>query len=235
MHVRNKNLIQIIILLIVSVTIWRIAFSQYQDSLSSFQPQRDWLVIPPTIESISNSHTSLEPEEALLLDEGTRHASYFINRNQEILGTQNDKILHFVQISDIHVSMFTRKGGLSHLEAILYNEIPLIAPDLVLATGDLTDGKAAHFLTSHQQENEWIAYHNVLKESRVMRRNQGLFYMDQRGNHDCWNVASFSSAVNYFKYEFVNVFDFLGGILLSKKRGIFTQLKKNLGNIHLLH
>ncbi|KAJ3371813.1 Transmembrane protein 62 [Kappamyces sp. JEL0680] len=83
-----------------------------------------------------------------------------------------------MQITDLHVSIFTKHGGLAHLEAFLYNELPLVAPDLVLATGDLTDGKSSHFLTSLQQPDEWYDLH---------------------GNHDCWNVPSFQSPVNMFK------------------------------------
>ena len=154
----------------------------------------------------------------MLLDEGTKHPSFYMNRKEEVLGEANEKILHFMQISDLHVSMFSKKGGLAHLEAILYNEIPLVAPELVLATGDLTDGKATHFLTSFQQEKEWNGYFNLLKESRVMERSGGNFYLDQRGNHDCWNVADFTSAFNYFK-----------GLSAVKKEGYTYTVEKTWG------
>lgn len=217
------NFIKIILLLVVSFAVWRRAFSQYQDSLSKFQPERDWLLAPPALEKEAGMKPSSSikipgPAEMMLLDEGTKHPSFYMNREGEVLGEANEKILHFMQISDLHVSMFSKKGGLAHLEAVLYNEIPLVAPELVLATGDLTDGKAIHFLTSLQQEKEWNAYFNLLKESRVMERSGGNFYLDQRGNHDCWNVADFTSAFNYFK-----------GLSAVKKEGYAYTLEKAWG------
>jgi predicted phosphohydrolase len=104
-----------------------------------------------------------------------------------------------MQVTDIHVSKFYTKGGLPHLEAFIYHELPLVAPDLVLCTGDLTDAKSANTLTSMQHKEEWVAYHTLLKESRVLDRQQSRFWWDQRGNHDCWNIPSFKSSENHFR------------------------------------
>lgn len=84
------------------------------------------------------------------------------------------------------------------MEAFLFHELPLIAPDLVLSTGDLTDAKASHALTSLQQIDEWVAYHKALHDARLLDRNNGQFYWDQRGNHDCWNIPGFNSTENFY-------------------------------------
>jgi predicted MPP superfamily phosphohydrolase len=62
------------------------------------------------------------------------------------------------------VSKYRKKGGLTHLQAFIDNELPLIAPDLVLATGDITDAKLDDSLKSKQHVEEWQAYYDALKE-----------------------------------------------------------------------
>ncbi|KAI8927600.1 hypothetical protein BC831DRAFT_497685 [Entophlyctis helioformis] len=90
----------------------------------------------------------------------------------------SDNMMHFVQVSDLHVSRFSTKGGLAHLEHFLSHELNLIAPDL------------------HREE--WVAYHTALETYGVLRRQQGRFWWDQRGNHDCFNIPSFASSQNMF-------------------------------------
>ncbi|KAJ8327768.1 hypothetical protein O5D80_004103 [Batrachochytrium dendrobatidis] len=112
-------------------------------------------------------------------------------------GTEN--MFHFVQVSDLHVSRFRSQGGIAHLDHFLNYEMNLIAPDLVLATGDLTDAKSHSTLTSLQHREEWVAYHTALQSSGVLRRQQGRFWWDQRGNHDCFNIPSFESSENMYR------------------------------------
>jgi hypothetical protein len=68
----------------------------------------------------------------------------------------------------------------------------------VLIKGDLTDAKASHTFTAVQQKQEWLDYHSLLKQSRVLERQESRFWWDQRGNHDCWNIPSFASSENMF-------------------------------------
>lgn len=115
------------------------------------------------------------------------------------LGDTNDNMMHFMHVSDIHVSKYRDHGCLAHLRHFLVNEMQLVGPELVVATGDLTDAKAHNRLTSLQHREEWIAYHELLQDSGVLNKKNGNFWFDQRGNHDCFNVPSFKSTENMFR------------------------------------
>lgn len=135
------------------------------------------------------------------------------------LSDSAENVLHFIQISDIHVSKFRTKGGLTHLKSFIANELPLIAPELVLATGDLTDAKFKYSVKSKQHIEEWQAYHDALSSSKVLDRQKGRFWWDIRGNHDCFNVPAFNHSENYFR------------ILSASKNsdGFAFELKKTFG------
>jgi hypothetical protein len=53
-------------------------------------------------------------------------------------------------------------------------------------TGDLTDAKDATGSRSAQVPGEWAAYRALLNASGVLQRSDGRFWLDQRGNHDCF-------------------------------------------------
>jgi hypothetical protein len=69
--------------------------------------------------------------------------------------TTPDNIFTVVQISDLHISRFDSTGGLAHFHSFLVNELPLIAPDLVIVSGDLIDAKTPSKLASQQYLDEW--------------------------------------------------------------------------------
>ncbi|KAJ3380329.1 Transmembrane protein 62, partial [Lobulomyces angularis] len=122
------------------------------------------------------------------------------NKNLKFNSTnENRNIFTFVQISDIHISKFLKKGHISHLIQFLESELPLINPEFVIVTGDLTDAKDFKKLNSFQYIEEWEAYFDLLKLAKVLRKRNNTFWFDQRGNHDCFNVLNDDKKLNFFK------------------------------------
>ncbi|KAJ2512644.1 hypothetical protein GGI11_004668, partial [Coemansia sp. RSA 2049] len=116
-----------------------------------------------------------------------------------VLDDTSDGILTFIHASDVHISKFEAAGGLVHFQHLLHTAVPLIAPRVVVVTGDLTDGKDRRRLTSMQQADEWAAYRRALDAAGATTRFNGTFYRDQRGNHDCFDVPGFDSAANMYR------------------------------------
>jgi hypothetical protein len=90
-------------------------------------------------------------------------------------------LIYFIQISDIHVSVFKKKGSQHHLREFLKSTLPMVDPAFVIVTGDLTDAKDGWKMSSQQYKEEWTTYYNLLNESGVLNRKG--FWWDQRGNH----------------------------------------------------
>jgi hypothetical protein len=87
----------------------------------------------------------------------------------------------------------------SHIGAEFYDEdsrffwlfleaLPIIQPELVINTGDLTDGSANNIPTSGQAQEEWERYREVLDVSGV----PADYYIDLPGNHDLYGDPGFS-------------------------------------------
>jgi predicted MPP superfamily phosphohydrolase len=62
----------------------------------------------------------------------------------------SDGMFYFVQISDLHISAFQNSLGIDHLKSFLSVELPILSPEKVVVTGDLTDAKSRFQLTSTQ-------------------------------------------------------------------------------------
>ncbi|XP_055642131.1 transmembrane protein 62-like isoform X2 [Toxorhynchites rutilus septentrionalis] len=117
--------------------------------------------------------------EALKLDDSPRH------------------VLWFLQISDIHISLYTDPTRIPHLFDFCNRTVDIIRPAVVLASGDLTDAKTSNFLGSQQHEQEWRWYRDVLRDTNVLNKTA---WLDIRGNHDNFNVPALQTKLDLFTY-----------------------------------
>lgn len=106
-----------------------------------------------------------------------------------------DHLIWFLQISDIHLSIFRDQSRITEFREFCDYTITAVKPSVVLASGDLTDAKTRDNIGSRQYEGEWIQYRNILTESKVEEKTA---WLDIRGNHDNFNVAGKGSKENFF-------------------------------------
>jgi len=112
------------------------------------------------------------------------------------LSQQDDNILSFIQISDIHFSLFEDPQRLGHLKEFCSVNLLAINPKLVIVTGDLTEAVSPNKFMAQQYEEEWKMY------DEFRRRCQSNFsgqWLDIRGNHDNFNMENINSSLNYFR------------------------------------
>ncbi|KAI8813646.1 hypothetical protein BJ742DRAFT_704781 [Cladochytrium replicatum] len=165
-----------------------------------FRANRLLLLALPIVTVVSlliafkNYHSSLKDLRPIAQADAPRPFSHYQQEPDTLVPADSpNNVFYFVQLSDIHVSKYINYGGLSHLVAFLEDELPALAPDFVLVTGDLTDAKDRDRRGSKQLKEEWIAYHTTLERSGVLNRvgtNNRRFWWDQRGNHDCFDVVA---------------------------------------------
>lgn len=126
------------------------------------------------------------------------------------LGTQSTQLFWFLQISDIHVSKFQDSDRVTDFRQFCKETVGAVQPRVVIASGDLTDGKD-QILGSQQYEEEWRAYQSALVDSGVYNMT---VWLDIRGNHDNFNVPylyskedlyrNFSAQGQYHKRSFLH-------------------------------
>lgn len=104
-------------------------------------------------------------------------------------------LMWFLQISDIHISMYLDPARVPQLIEFCNRTVDIIAPSVVLASGDLTDAKTSNFLGSKQHEEEWRWYHEVLRDTNVQNKT---VWLDIRGNHDNFNVPALKTRQDLF-------------------------------------
>ncbi|KAI8344405.1 Metallo-dependent phosphatase-like protein [Chlamydoabsidia padenii] len=110
-----------------------------------------------------------------------------------LLSDDPSKLFYFIQVSDLHISKFR-----SQTERFLHfvqSALPVIRPSFVVVTGDLTDAKDVQDIKTRQYEEEWQLYHNAIEQGTT-----GDFsWYDMRGNHDCFDMPSWQSNVNFYR------------------------------------
>lgn len=84
---------------------------------------------------------------------------------------------------------------MTEFEDLLRNTISVIKPTVVVASGDLTDARGSG-LNSVQHLREWQIYKDILTRSGVLQLTK---WLDIRGNHDTFNVDSFSGRADFYK------------------------------------
>eukprot|EP00833_Pecoramyces_ruminatium_P002336 jgi/Orpsp1_1/1176368/evm.model.c7180000057332.1 len=75
--------------------------------------------------------------------------------------------------------------------------IPVIEPNFLFITGDITDSMKG--INIGTVENDWKMYRKIIETTGINDKNNGTFLWDLRGNHDCFMVPEWSSKYNYFK------------------------------------
>ncbi|CAL8074390.1 unnamed protein product [Calicophoron daubneyi] len=101
----------------------------------------------------------------------------------------------FVQITDIHISVHDGLSRAEDLRKFCRSRIPVIKPDLVIASGDLSDSKTADKYDSFQYRTEWELYRAAIRDSGVLNITH---WLDIRGNHDAFDVPGLDHEENYF-------------------------------------
>lgn len=153
------------------------------------------------------SKKSLPPSNKIILNK--------VNADIEVFDADSNGIFWFCQISDIHLSKFRQGRGHENLEVFLDSVLPIVNPHFIIVTGDITDGKGDRYVRSQNIE-EWIMYNELLIKYGIHEKKN--FWLDIRGNHDCYNVSGCASPNDYYQKfsikktsSFSHIFEFSFG------------------------
>jgi len=104
------------------------------------------------------------------------------------------ELFWFLHVSDIHISKFIAEHA-ERFERFCSDTVSTVQPELVVVTGDLTDGEATDKSTfrrgTDQQLEEWLTYRATLDRYNLSRAN---FWLDMRGNHDTYGASGSDAA-----------------------------------------
>ncbi|EFX84466.1 hypothetical protein DAPPUDRAFT_314796 [Daphnia pulex] len=112
------------------------------------------------------------------------------------LGQDDEDVLVFVHISDLHISHFTAEDRYEQLNEFCSINLKAIRPGLVLASGDLTDSVAPGKVLVTQFIEEWQMYKDVY--TKCQNESGVPHWLDVRGNHDNFNIHGYNSSNNYY-------------------------------------
>ncbi|CAO2196633.1 unnamed protein product [Urochloa humidicola] len=114
-----------------------------------------------------------------------------------------DGVVWVAQLSDLHFSVHHPERAYD-FRRYVGPALAMVNPDLVLITGDLTDGKSKDLLTMKQNEVEWVEYESTINDiiqiSKLPRR---IFY-DLRGNHDSFGVPASGDDYDFYQKYSIN-------------------------------
>jgi hypothetical protein len=101
----------------------------------------------------------------------------------------NDQVFWFIHFSDIHIGT-SGSAETDNLRWMVTTARQVIAPEFLVATGDLTDSTNGNFLgyPSGPYQAEWDEYKSILAAAGV----EASFYYDLPGNHDAYNDQYFA-------------------------------------------
>ncbi|XP_052769195.1 transmembrane protein 62-like [Mya arenaria] len=117
------------------------------------------------------------------------------NLNSYFTGDTNN-LFWVVQVSDIHISRFYGHSRGPELRTFCDTHLGVIRPDLVMATGDLTDAKFRDLKGSRQYEDEWKAYNETVYHCKRTVKT----WLDLRGNHDAFDTEHHDHKNNLFRF-----------------------------------
>lgn len=101
-------------------------------------------------------------------------------------GREFNNIFWFIQISDIHLSIYQDPKRISDFRIFVQQVLNTVKPSVVFATGDITEAKHRDEIFSEQFEMEWKLYQKILNTSSLV--NHYIQWIDLRGNHDSFDV-----------------------------------------------
>ncbi|XP_060803616.1 transmembrane protein 62-like isoform X2 [Amyelois transitella] len=133
------------------------------------------IIVATFLNSIATDHNFYLDSKA----QEENHTRYLGRKYGQITDDPKN-VVWFLQISDIHLSIFRDPGRISQFQQFCDVTVKIVKPMLVLASGDLTDAKAKDNLGSSQVKMEWVYYQNIIKESGV---TDHTLWLDIRGNH----------------------------------------------------
>lgn len=85
-----------------------------------------------------------------------------------------------LQVSDLHISKFRNSERIRDFRIFVDEILDNIRPPVVVASGDLTDGRGLDSYISQQNVDEWKIYNEILRTANAEKRTK---WLDIRGNH----------------------------------------------------
>jgi len=112
---------------------------------------------------------------------GNPHGAYY--------SSENTSIFWFLHVSDLHIGI-SDTTDTSNLQWLVTTARTKIAPQFIVATGDLTDSTNGNWLglPNGPYQAEWDTYKSILYNAGV---GENVWY-DLPGNHDAYNDQDFS-------------------------------------------